>query len=251
MRRAVIGEAELTRPALDAFVDLLRKHNRQVGIDCQDTARALVLQAAEKLGDQDVGYEFLCSNDELEPGQRAAWGMRRARRSAQEIVRDVSRLLALTGPTVIAVDQIDLLINQAAKSLDGETRLEWRDALLLEQIAGGLMALRETTRRTLSVVACLDESWSLVKTQATDTVQDRFREAVQLRQIAQRRARPGAGRQAVRGAVRRPGLRRRRTRPGPCGRRRSSRPSSSPRASCCGRSTPTSGRACATRPYAS
>ncbi|MEV4539153.1 DUF87 domain-containing protein [Asanoa sp. NPDC049518] len=183
VRRAVTGEAELTRPILDAFVDLLRKHNRQVGIDCQDTARALVLQAAEKLGDQDVGYEFLCSNDELEPGQRAAWGMRRARRSAQEIVRDISRLLALTGPTVIAVDQIDLLINQAAKSLDGETRLEWRAALLLEQIAGGLMALRETTRRTLSVVACLDESWSLVKTQATDTVQDRFREAVQLRQI--------------------------------------------------------------------
>ncbi|GIF76979.1 helicase HerA domain-containing protein [Asanoa siamensis] len=183
VRRAVTGEAELTRPALDAFVDLLRKHNRQVGVDCQDTARALVLEAAEKTADQDVGHEFLCANDELEPGQRAFWGMRRARRSAQEIVRDVSRLLALTGPTVIAVDQIDLLINQAAKSLDGETRLEWRAALLLEQIAGGLMALRETTRRTLSVVACLDESWALVKTQATDTVQDRFREAVQLRQI--------------------------------------------------------------------
>ncbi|GAA1886288.1 ATP-binding protein [Asanoa iriomotensis] len=183
VRRAVTGESELTRPILDAFVDLLRKHNRQVGVDCQDTARALVLEAAEKTSDQDVGHEFLCANDELEPGERAAWGMRRARRSAQEIVRDVSRLLALTGPTVIAVDQIDLLINQAAKSLDGETRLEWRAALLLEQIAGGLMSLRETTRRTLSVVACLDESWHLVKTQATDTVQDRFREAVQLRQI--------------------------------------------------------------------
>jgi hypothetical protein len=110
--------------------------------------------------------------------------MRRARRSAQEIVRDISRLLALTGPTVIAVDQIDLLISQAAKSLQGRGQLEWREALLLEQIAGGLMSLRETTRRTLSVVACLDESWALVKTQATDTVQDRFREAVQLRQIA-------------------------------------------------------------------
>ncbi|MDG4827469.1 DUF87 domain-containing protein [Asanoa sp. WMMD1127] len=183
VRRAIIGEAELTRPFLDAFVDLVRKHHRQVGMDCQDTMRALVLEAAEKTSDQDVGHEFLCSNDELEPGQRAAWGMRRARRSAQEIVRDISRLLALTGPTVIAVDQIDLLINQAAKALDGGTRLEWRAALLLEQIAGGLMSLRETTRRTLSVVACLDESWTLIKTQATDTVQDRFREAVQLRQI--------------------------------------------------------------------
>ena len=62
-------------------------------------------------------------------------------------------------------------------------RGEWREALLLEQIAGGLMSLRETTRRSLSVVACLRHSWQEIKTQATDTVQDRFREATQLKEI--------------------------------------------------------------------
>lgn len=184
VRRAIIGEYELSRTALDAFVDLIRKHNRQVGIECQSTARALVLQAAESSVVQDVGYGFLCANDEEEPGERAAWGIRRGKRSAQEIVRDISRLLALTGPTVIAVDQIDLLIAQSVKATSAENEPDhWRTSLLLEQIAGGLMALREETRRTLSVVACLPHTWVEIKTQATDTIQDRFREAVRLKEI--------------------------------------------------------------------
>jgi hypothetical protein len=183
VRRAIMGDAELSRPTLDAFIDLLRKTNPQVGLECQDTARALALRASERLRDQDIGYEFLCSNDEEERGDRAGWGMRRGKRSAQEIVRDMSRLLALTGPTVIAVDQIDLLIAQSVKATQGEARAEWHEALLLEQIAGGLMSLRETTRRTLSVVACLPKSWEDIKTQATDTVQDRFREAHWLKEI--------------------------------------------------------------------
>ena len=195
VRRAVIGETELTRPTLDAFVDLIRKHNRQVGVECQDTARALALQAADDPRMQDLGYEFLCSNDEEEPGDRAAWGMRRGKRSAQEVVRDISRLLALTGPAVIAVDQIDLLIAQSTKATNsqGDRATDWRQALLLEQIAGGLMSLRETTRRSLSVVTCLPKTWTDITTEATDTVQDRFREAAPLRRIAS----PELGRELV------------------------------------------------------
>jgi hypothetical protein len=185
VRRAIIGETEstLSRATLDAFVDMLRKQSRQVGTEAQDTARALVLQASDNTQAQDIGYEFLCSNDEVEPGERAKWGMRRGRRSAQEIVRDISRLLALTGPTVIAVDQIDPLVFQSAMSSETSDKPDWSGSLLLEHIAGGLMALRETTRRTLSVVSCLPTVWDLVKTTATNTVQDRFREAVDLKLI--------------------------------------------------------------------
>ncbi|WP_433378598.1 helicase HerA domain-containing protein [Actinoplanes sp. CA-142083] len=186
VRRSLIGEYELTRPALDAFIDLLRKHHRQIGMDCQDTARALALQASGSTSAQDIGYGFLCSNDEEQPGDRAAWGMRRGKRSAQEIVRDISRLLALTGPTIVAVDQIDVLIAQSVKSTAAGDRANWQTSLLLEQIAGGLMSLRESTRRTLSVVACLPKTWQDIKDQVTDTVQDRFREAVRLKEIPSR-----------------------------------------------------------------
>ncbi|WP_422773801.1 ATP-binding protein [Plantactinospora sp. WMMC1484] len=183
VRRAVVGESELSRPILDAFVDLIRKRNRQVGMECQDTARALALQCTEDMRLQDIGYEFLCSNDEEDVGQRATWGMRRGKRSAQEVVRDISRLLALTGPTVVAVDQIDILVNQSEKVQAHDTRTRWQAALLLEQIAGGLMALRENTRRSLSIVSCLPQVWMKIKNEATDTVQDRFREAIQLKGI--------------------------------------------------------------------
>ncbi|WP_409073760.1 helicase HerA domain-containing protein [Micromonospora chalcea] len=185
VRRAVAGETELSRPALDAFVDLIRKKDRQIGTECQDTARALVLYAAEQSAVQDIGYDFLSSMDEEEPGQRAGWGLRRNRRAPQEVVRDISRLLAVVGPTVIAVDQIDLMIAQSVKATNQDARGEadWQTSLLLEQVASGLMALRETTRRTLSVVSCLPQTWRSIQQQATDTVQDRFREAAPLKEI--------------------------------------------------------------------
>lgn len=184
IRRAVAGETPLSRSTLDAFVDMLRKKDRLVGLECQDTARALALRASDDFKAQDIGHDFLCSNDEEEPGERAGWGIRRGKRSPQEVVRDISRLLALTGPIVIAIDQIDVLIAQSVLSTtDEQPREEWRETLLLEQIAGGLMDLRESTRRTLSVVACLPASWEMIKTRATDTVQDRFREAARLQRI--------------------------------------------------------------------
>ncbi|MFB9408898.1 helicase HerA domain-containing protein [Dactylosporangium matsuzakiense] len=184
IRRAVSGESPITRASMDAFVDLLRKGFRQVAVECQDTIRALILRASESPREQDIGHTYLCSNDEVEPGDRAEWGIRRSRRAPQEIVRDMSRLIALTGPTVIAVDQIDLLINQSAKATAHAKSAEnWAQSLLIEHIAGGLMSLREMTRRTLSVVTCLPASWTYITTQATDTVQDRFRQAVNLNTI--------------------------------------------------------------------
>jgi hypothetical protein len=186
VRRAVTGDTALTRPSLDAFIDLLRKRDRQLGMECQDTARGLALLASDGADAQDIGNDFLGANDEVEPNDRAAWGIRRTRRTAQEVVRDISRLLALTGPTVIAVDQIDLLIAQAAKTAEaepGDPAAHWRESLLLEQVAHGLMALRENTRRTLSVVSCLPTTWELIKAQATDTVQDRFRVDIRLKEI--------------------------------------------------------------------
>ncbi|NLU81003.1 DUF87 domain-containing protein [Micromonospora sp. HNM0581] len=185
VRRAVTGETELTRSALDAFVDLIRKVDRPIGTECQDVARALVLYAAEPPNTQDVGYDFLCSAEEEQPGTRAEWGLRRSRRAPQEVVRDVSRLLAMVGPTVIAVDQIDLMVAQSVKATNQDVRGEtdWQTSLLLEQVASGLMALRETAKRSLSVVSCLPQTWQSVKEQATDTVQDRFREAAPLKEI--------------------------------------------------------------------
>jgi hypothetical protein len=180
----IVGDAALTRPALDAFIRALQAIDGQTARDCQDTARALVLLGSGNLQVSDVGQNFLYSQEEEEGGERLFWGIRRGVRAARLIVRDLSRLLALTGPTVIAVDQIDALLAPAAKGATaGPSRTSGADGLALDLLAEGLMSLRDTARRTLTVVSCLPTSWTLITDEAIDTAQDRFRVAPNLQTI--------------------------------------------------------------------
>src|SRR5690606_6262704 len=183
-RAAVTGKEPLTRRDLTSLVGALRRLDPRTGLECQDVLRALVLFGATFFDLQDIGYQYLLSLDQAEQGDRSSWGIHRAPKPPQQVVQDLSRLLALTGPAVVAVDQIDALVAQSVKaptSADGAD--DPRAALMLEQIAGGLMALPDLTRRTLTVVACLPDSWLMISNKAVDTVTDRFREALQLRRI--------------------------------------------------------------------
>ena len=182
LRRAVAGDTTLTRESLDAFIELLSVHDPLVGRECQETARALALLASDSAPVREVGETYLQSISD-DHNERPGWGMRRTPRPPELIVRDLSWLLALSGPTVIAVDQIDTLIAQSVKSLNaGGSDGPAQDAVL-ERVAGGLMSLRQRTRRTLTLLACIPSTWQLIKDRATDTVQDRFREATQLKTI--------------------------------------------------------------------
>lgn len=183
IRRAVIGETPMSRQILDTFIAHLIEYDSFVGRECQETARALVLLASADSSMSEIGETFMQAGDD-DHGTRPSWGMRRAPRMAELIVQDLSWLLALTGPMVIAVDQIDTLIAQSAKRTQSDDdREDWARDLMLEQIAGGLMTLRERTRRTLTLVSCLPSTWQIIKVRATDSVQDRFREANQLMTI--------------------------------------------------------------------
>ncbi|WP_432899653.1 ATP-binding protein [Micromonospora matsumotoense] len=199
-RRAVMGDTELTRAALDAFIEGLVGYAPDVA-RCRETARALALSASEDVAHRDVAENYFTSGEEGEPGERGAWGMRRAPRSAQQIVQEISWLLALTGPSVIAVDQIDTLIAQSVAAGDAlHHRSGGQDdpeqAAVHARIADGLMSLRQLTRRTLTLVACLPNSWTIIRSRTVDTVSDRFRMAPRLttihdaalaRQIVERR----------------------------------------------------------------
>jgi Helicase HerA, central domain len=186
-RRAVMGETELSRAALDSFVDGLAAYDPHVANTCRDTARALALRASANEDHQNIADNyFACGKDPI-PDERQAWGIRRAQRTPQEVVRDISWLLALTGPTVIAFDQIDTMISQAALMEDlakvPEAHAEMRQAVLLAEIAHGLMALREHTRRTLTVVAVLSTIWDRIERTAIASVPDRFHRSLALQGI--------------------------------------------------------------------
>ncbi|MEU9889435.1 DUF87 domain-containing protein [Sphaerisporangium sp. NPDC051011] len=183
-RLQLIGHSPLTKASLDGFVDALRRYDDRIGRETRDTLRALVLLASDNFHGQDIGSSYLACQPEEEPGERAAWGIQKSTKSPQEIVRDVSRLLAMTGPSVIAVDQIDsMLLRSSMSAAKAGMQVDRREALAIDHIAGGLMSLREYTSRTLTVLSCLPTTWALIKNVAIDSFRDRFREVSHLQSI--------------------------------------------------------------------
>ncbi len=187
LRDAIAGARPLTPTDMNAFITALRHHSRDVGQEAQDTARSMVLYGSDDFEQQDIGYAYLTSSVEAgDPADRSRWGIGRGIRTPQLIVRDITRLLALTGPTVIAIDQLDTLFAQTiggATGMLGDAADSAQSLILLGQVADGLMDLRQTARRTLTVVACLPVTWELIKRRAASPVPDRFRELSILHRI--------------------------------------------------------------------
>ena len=180
LRAAIAGDAPLGRGDLDAFVAALRQVNLLVGLECQDTARALALVGSADFAGQDLGYAHLICTP-TDPQARAAWGFGPAMRSPQQIVSDISQLVALTlSPSVIAVDQIDTLFAQstATSLVDRAEGLGADDASVIGPVADGLINLRDCTRRTLVVLSCLPDTWVLLERAAGHQFVSRYPKVV-------------------------------------------------------------------------
>jgi hypothetical protein len=183
VRRQVLGESTLTRRALDQTTLALRDADRLLGHECRHTARAMVLLAAQDPTAQEVGESYLMSTSEFTPGERIEWGIHPDPKPAHEIVGQVSRLLALTGPSVLAIDQIDTLIAQSGRSTDAHASspVGLPREQLLEQIGTGLMDLRDATHRMVTVVSCQYQAWEGIR--SLPSVGRRFREAPRLHNV--------------------------------------------------------------------
>src|SRR6185437_287328 len=142
-----------------------------------DTARALVLLASPDQDDQDVGYYFMTGN-EVNLDDRRRWGIHATRSVPRLLITELSRLLALTGPTVIAIDQIDALVDELVGRPGEPVQFQ-----ALADMATGLMTLRDRSFRTLTIVSSLPDSWKAIRGYGTNTVADRFRAPRQLQNI--------------------------------------------------------------------
>jgi hypothetical protein len=178
----IVGGQGLSVSDVEAFIGALRVLDRQVAKECGDTARALVLYASEDPITNYIGDNYLDGFEESKLGERLKWGIRPKPKSALAQVHDITRLLALTGPIVIGVDQLDTLIARSSLHTQ-EVKDSREEDLLVAQIADGLMRLREVTRRTVTVLACLPNTWTQIKSKAADSVPDRFRESLTLGRV--------------------------------------------------------------------
>nr|WP_296780590.1 hypothetical protein [Rhodococcus sp. (in: high G+C Gram-positive bacteria)] len=181
-RRKIMGESLVDAEALDAFVTAVYKVHPRHRRTSQHTLRALVLSIAPDSGLQDLGDAYLQSIDDVDPDEFAAWGIRRAELGHQGIAENISRMLAITGPTVLAIDQIDTLVAQARTGTD-KAFSDAQEDKVVEQLAHGLMSLRETLPRTASVLSALSSAWELIAARGVAPMQDRFRVTQPLKPI--------------------------------------------------------------------
>jgi hypothetical protein len=167
--KAIVREAPLAPEHLDALVDGLHKVDARIANECDEVIRALVLYASRR--HSSVGRNYLEGLDD-EKGERGEWGLSAKTKPAHQVVRDISRVLAMTGPCVVAIDQLDTVVNKTHDLIEDDLSPE--EARELALISDGLMQLREITRRTVTIVACLPTTWTKLRQAASDTVGDRF-----------------------------------------------------------------------------
>ncbi|TVP70766.1 MAG: DUF87 domain-containing protein, partial [Leptolyngbya sp. LCM1.Bin17] len=155
----------------------------------QDVVRALVLLNSEDFICSDVGYSWL-SGLEIEADARRTFRFKQASQTnLSEIVEGLSWLLGLYSPWILALDQLDAIVSQhhyatqvATDSMSAEQQVS---KAIIEGIGGGLMALRDKTRRTLTVVSCLRVTWEILSREVVQSFKDRFRRELVLMPISQ------------------------------------------------------------------
>ena len=134
-RRAVIGDEDLTPEILTGFVNTLTKHHAKMKRQSRHTLRALVLLGASDPELNDVGEAYLTGTEDLDSGDPKTWGLDSPPKTGQETVQEISRFVALAGPAVLAIDQIDTLIAQSlSRTDDAAVTNDNRD---LDQVATG------------------------------------------------------------------------------------------------------------------
>lgn len=171
-------EAAFNTPNMDArrIVDVLVKALMSVdasrALKHLDVFRALCLLRSQNLEVVALAHAWLQGYD-ADPGQRAILGFKTPPSAPVELVRGMCWIMALSGPTLVAVDQIDGLIESSR--LAAENGLE-AEAGLAEVLAAGLLKVNVVCDRSMTVVACLEDSWERLSARGLKPMADRFGE---------------------------------------------------------------------------
>lgn len=174
--QAVASESDDLRESATATVDLFVRLLKSVypeGQQHADVVRALLLQRDPET--MDIAYAWLQGLDVSE-ADRAKLGLAASPPSAVMVARGISWLMSLSGPTMIAIDQIDSIVaaGNIAGNGAGTSEIETKARAIIELFAGGLMDLSNQARRAMTVLSCFPETWELITKRTMDSVRHRF-----------------------------------------------------------------------------
>ncbi|UDL93618.1 ATP-binding protein [Lichenihabitans sp. PAMC28606] len=158
---------------VDLLVGGLMRGDRVNALRHQDVFRALALLRSNHAGTMSFAHSWL-QGYEAEEDTGRKLGFKGAPPTHVELVRGMSWIMSLAGPTLVAVDQIDSIVIpsnmfQHRLSEDGRPAQP-----IGEVLAAGLLELYDVLHRSMTVVTCLYDSWERIKAHALDSAVHRF-----------------------------------------------------------------------------
>jgi len=159
------------RSAMDRALGALR-HRLRAEVNLHgDVIRAIVALNSDDYAIANVGNAWLQGEEIDVPGKQLL-GMTKCQETSPQIVRGLSWLMSLNGPSIVALDQLDPIVTQLKLEHDA---LESTPALaIINKLGAGLSELRDVTRRTLVVVSCVDRTWKSIDEFTPKQFTDRY-----------------------------------------------------------------------------
>ena len=153
--------------SMEKIINALRQIDRSQLQAHHNVARALLCLNSEDNAIYHVGHTWLLGQA-IEDDDRKRLGFTLPLEQPIRIIAGLSWLLSLGGPTVLALDQLDSIVNQNHHMRQVGDRGEGQAAAeaIIAEVCGGLGSLPNTTRRTLVVVACIESTWEQLKSAA-------------------------------------------------------------------------------------
>jgi hypothetical protein len=127
------------------------------------------------VGDErfDAAYDWL-QGGELDEPQAALLKLPR-KASPSDIIRATTWFMSFRAPTLLAFDQLDVMVNQfetASRGGNSETAAAAQATVI--EIAGGLASLWEQVYRSEILISCLQQTFDTLKGNILASVMDRF-----------------------------------------------------------------------------
>jgi hypothetical protein len=163
---------------VDVLVKGLMRSDLQKTLQHQDVFRALCLLRSNDINSIGLAHSWLQGYDADEQA-RVALGFHKPPPAPVELVRGMSWIMSLAGPTLIGLDQIDGVVNPSI--VTAHVNDDAPNQGLGETLAAGLLELYDVCHRSMTVITCLFDSWQVLKDRGLVSFNQRFQEPVVLR----------------------------------------------------------------------
>jgi hypothetical protein len=167
------------RMIVDTLVKGLIKVDMANTLRHQDVFRALCLLRSIDVSAASLAHSWLQGYDADERA-RADLGFLKPPPAPVDLVRGMSWIMSLTGPTLVAVDQIDGIVNPS--SITGQESDDLGGVPGLgEVLAAGLLELHDVRHRGMTIITCLLDSWRVLQERSLKPFLERFRDPLPMR----------------------------------------------------------------------